>query len=111
MDAHPYQSCVYGRDHDLGETDYHWGQVVRNLCVLTKAQIDLLGIRKSEIEDFEDFVADLRIDGQPDRLWRDWSNSRDDVYWLEELDFSGSLIEMSSFLTEMHEDESRKGSI
>lgn len=89
--------------NDVGQSFLSLAQAVDHLRVLSKANIDLIKIRNPSIDDYEDFVADIRIDGEKDCLWRDWSDPREDIFWLEELDFSGSLTEMSSFLSEMHE--------
>jgi hypothetical protein len=99
MELNLRQSCFSLPVQTLESSDPQLARAVRNLRVLAGAHIDLLGIKRPPEEDYEDDVAYLRVDGELETLWRDWSDHREDIYWLENHDFSGKIVEIARFLS------------
>ena len=90
------QCCICTRSHDRGLTDSLLERAVKHLQVHADVEVNLIGICKDD--DLDDTVALVTIDGFLDRLWRDWSDPRDNAYWLEGHDRSGTIKEIASSL-------------
>ena len=99
MELNLRQSCFSQQAYALESVDFQLARAIRNLRVLAGAHIELLSIKRPPEEDFEDDVAYITVDGELDTLWRDWSDSREDVFWLENHNFSGKIVEIARFLT------------
>ena len=90
------QYCICARPHDRGLTDSLLERAVKHLEVHTGMNVELVSVCKDA--ELDDTVASITIDGFADRLWRDWSDPRDNAYWLEEHDRSGTIKEIASSL-------------
>ena len=90
------QYCTCARPHDRELTDSLLERAVKHLQVHADVEVDLIGICKDD--DLDDTVALVTIEGCLDRLWRDWSDPRDNAYWLEGHDRSGTIKEIASSL-------------
>jgi len=99
MELNLRQSCFSLPPQALESSNPQLARAIRNLRVLASAHIELLSIKRPPEEDYEDDVAYITVDGELDTLWRDWSDPREDVYWLENQDFSGKIVEIARFLT------------
>ena len=99
MELNLRQSCFSQPAQALESTDPQLSRAVRNLRVLAGMHIELLKIKRPPDEGFEDDVAYLMIDGEPDTLWRDWTDHEEDIFWLENYNFTGKIVEIARFLT------------
>ena len=73
-------------------------RAVRDLRTLSGAEIELLSIKFPPDKDYEDRVAYIRLDGELDTLWKDWSDHREDIFWLENANISGKVVEIAQYL-------------
>jgi len=74
-------------------------RAARDLEVLTHGVVQLIEVIFPPDDEYEAPVAKLWVLGEEETLWDDCTTAREDVFWLEKFDFSGTIVEIARFLT------------